>query len=48
MLWRDGVRGEGEEGVGSVPAIQCKVGKVGKEVDCEIMYIGEAVHIDLR
>ena len=24
-LWRDGVRGEGEKGVGSIPAIRCNV-----------------------
>ena len=41
-LWRDGVRGEGDKGVGSIPAIRCNVGKVGKEVGCEIRHIGEA------
>ena len=46
-LWRDRVSGEGEKGVSSIPAIRCKVGKVGKEVGCEIRCIGEAVHMDL-
>ena len=30
----DRVREEGEKGVGSVPMMQCKVGKVSKEVGC--------------
>ena len=47
-LWRDGMRGEGEKGVGSIPAIRCNVGKVGTEVGCEIRCIGEAVRMDLR
>ena len=46
-LWRDGVRGEGEKGVGSIPAIRCKVGKVAKEVGYEIRCIGEEAHMDL-
>ena len=29
-LWRDGVRGEAEKGVGSIPAIRCNVGKAGR------------------
>ena len=45
MLLRDGVRGEGEKEVGSIHAIRCKIGKVGKEVGCKIRNIGEAVHI---
>jgi hypothetical protein len=36
---------EGEKGVGSIPAIQCKAEKVGKVVGCEIRNMGEAVHI---
>ena len=36
------MRGEAEKGVGSIPAIRCNVGKVGKEVGCEIRCIGEA------
>ena len=36
------MRGEAENGVGSIPAIRCKVRKVGKEVGCEVRRIGEA------
>ena len=45
MLLRNGVRGEGEKGVGSIPVIRCNVRKVGKEASCEISIIGEEVHI---
>ena len=44
----DGVRGEGEKGVGSIPAIRCNAGKVNKEVGCEIRCVGEAVLMNLR
>ena len=44
VVERRGERG-GEKGVSSIPAIRCKVGKVGKEVGWEVRNIGEAVHI---
>ena len=40
------MRGEGEKGVGSIPTIRCKVGKVGKEAGCEVGNTGEAVYIE--
>ena len=48
MLLGDGVRGEGEKGVGSIPAIRCKIGKVDKEAGCEVRNIGEVCILVLR
>ena len=48
MLLGDGVRGEGEKGVGSIPAIRCKIGKADKEAGCEVRNIGEACILVLR
>ena len=45
---RQGERGAGEKGMGSIPAIRCNAGKADKDVGCEIRCIGEALHIDLR